>query len=165
MGSLSARKLRRAWSKSLSMFSLGTCGGLCLGLLTIPVTSLCHDKGIEAVNATVAELSTKLRALRDAHGKDSTPEELAMPAVRNAAIVPTAIESEQEMEMLPKVLGDVADCSVEMFTKHLQDDVNAYGLPWGTTKNINGLEIGRSKIPGQSRYVWKVKFTSSSNGN
>jgi len=64
-------------------------------------------------------------------------------------------------EVLPLALADVARRSFEMMTQHMQDDVNAYGFPWTVSKNSNGLEIFRSKVPGQSRMVWKAKWTVS----
>lgn len=62
-------------------------------------------------------------------------------------------------EQLPETLRRIADRSCELLIQHLRSDLNAYGLPWDLSKSANGLKIWSSKIPGQSRRVWKSQFT------
>ena len=42
-------------------------------------------------------------------------------------------------------------------------NVNAFGSPWVVEKNSNGRQVWSSKIPGESRKVWKCSFIMKTN--
>jgi len=73
--------------------------------------------------------------------------------------------SQQAADLLPKTLREAGNRNCEMLTSNLQDDVNTYGLPWEASKSSNGVDIWKSKVPGQSRMVWKIRFTAISNAS
>jgi hypothetical protein len=76
---------------------------------------------------------------------------------------PQAEVSCPSAEILPETLAEVGQRSIDLFTQHLRADVNAYGTPWELSKSNSWLKIWKSKVPGQSRMVWKAQWTVSTN--
>jgi hypothetical protein len=153
VASLFARRLRRSWNKTLSVLILGASGGLSFGLFAARRDVSRRGQVVQVVKERAAELSAKLHTLL---GEGSSTPPVA--SVISQAKSSTNSQTHQGNEVVPKALVDVAGRSLEMMTKHLHDDVNAFGCPWVESKNSNGLQILRSKVPGQARMVWKGKF-------
>jgi hypothetical protein len=145
-------------------------------------------KAVEAVKDRAADFSSKLAALldvqtswsfatstykeRDMAAAASTVSLLSTAATTTASSAVSQVadsanisSTTQQVASLPPALAVVAARSFDMITRHFQDDVNAYGCPWEVSKSNNALKVWRSKVPGQSRMVWKVNFTISTNSS
>jgi hypothetical protein len=152
--SLLSRRFRRSWNKSLSMFTLGASSGLSFGLLADWLKTLLQ---------LVKEKATRIPGLRvEGDALACKGVDMLVRAPHLTPLTSSPAPKAKPIEQLPEALNDVARRSVELITGHLQNDVNGYGLPWEIAKNSNGIEIFRSKVPGQSRMVWKGRWTVTS---
>lgn len=72
------------------------------------------------------------------------------------------------LQPMPDALKLLADDCCTMLTQHLGTDINGYGQPWEVCRSplLNkNQQVWSSKVPGQSRKVWKSQYTFTSKIN
>lgn len=178
---------------SLSMLLLGACSSLWLCICISRKDTDRRLAAMQVVKDQVGQLSAGLRtatgsfssackiavtgSFSSAYKTDNYVEgqtskrKVRSDSISNQVALDWIVQSSSPSILLPSVkplpegLKLMADDSFEMLTRNLRDDVNAYGLAWEIAKGGDNPQIWCSKVPGETRKVWKMHFTFASSLN
>jgi hypothetical protein len=137
-------------SINLSTLLFGTCCGLAISFLTARSDTLHRASAMTVLKGSALEVSMKLTNILG-ESSSSASSAAASSSGNTRAVQPLAIEP------MPASLKEKADRSVELLQQNLDSETNIYGQPWEVSKSLPDLTMWSSKVPGQTRRVWKCK--------